>query len=386
MEGGAGADHLDGGGAEDGLNMIGYMYSPSGVTVNLATLTASGGDARGDVFVNFQSAEGSQFHDVLIGDGDTNYLKGQDGGDTLYGAAGFDYLYGEDGNDTLNGGPGSQYNGDMLDGGSGVDTASYSNATAAVTVNLATGLGTRGDAQGDSYVSIENVDGGAGADTIGGTAGANLLQGNGGGDTLSGGNGDDVLRGGAGADRLDGGAGFDFASWFTSNVGVAVNLVTGTASGGDVLVAIENLSGSQGNDSLVGNTGANSLRGNGGNDVLTGAGGADRLTGGAGTDRFVYGSITHSPVGAGADRITDFSHAQGDKIDLHLIDANSTVAGDQAFHFIGTAAFTHHAGELHERISGGSTIVTADVNGDGVADFSLSLSGSITLVAGDFVL
>jgi serralysin len=43
-------------------------------------------------------------------------------------------------------------------------------------------------------------------------------------------------------------------------------------------------------------------------------------------------------------------------------------------------------GELHESISGGNTVVAADVNGDGVADFSIVLSGNITLVAGDFVL
>jgi Ca2+-binding RTX toxin-like protein len=390
MEGGAGADHLYGGGAEDGLNMIGYMYSPSGVTVNLATLTASGGDAQGDVFVDFQSAEGSQFHDVLIGNGDTNYLKGQDGDDTLYGAAGFDYLYGEDGNDTLNGGPGSQYNGDMLDGGSGTDTASYSDATAAVTVNLATSLGTHGDAQGDSYVSIENVDGGAGADTLIGSAGANTLQGNGGADTLSGGDGTDVLRGGAGADHLDGGAGFDVAMYSENSAAVTVNLAAGTGLGGtaqgDVLTSIEAVYGGNGNDILTGNAAANTLVGNAGNDTLTGGGGRDDLAGGAGADRFVFTALGDSPANANADRITDFSHAQGDKIDLHSIDANTTAAGDQAFQFIGTAAFSHHAGELHESISGSNTVVAADVNGDGVADFNVVLSGNITLVAGDFVL
>ena len=74
-------------------------------------------------------------------------------------------------------------------------------------------------------------------------------------------------------------------------------------------------------------------------DYLAGLGGQDYLVGGAGADRFAYGSIGQSPV-AGPDRIADFSHAQGDRIDLASIDANTLVAGDQAFNFIGGAPFT----------------------------------------------
>ncbi len=154
--------------------------------------------------------------------------------------------------------------------------------------------------------------------------------------------------GGASADALQGGAGTDTASYFTGSVGVVVNLVNGSGSGGDAqgdtLSGIENLSGSQGHDSLIGTSGANTLQGWTGNDVLTGAGGKDTLTGGAGGDRFVYGSVEQSVVGADADRITDFSHAQADKIDLAAIDANTGVAGDQGFSFIGTGLYTGVAG------------------------------------------
>ena len=96
------------------------------------------------------------------------------------------------------------------------------------------------------------------------------------------------------------------------------------------MIGIEIVSGSQGHDSLVGDTGANTLQGWGGNDVLAGAGGQDTLSGGAGADRFVYGSAAQSVVGASADRITDFSHAQGDRIDLSAIDADWGTAGNQA--------------------------------------------------------
>ena len=91
-------------------------------------------------------------------------------------------------------------------------------------------------------------------------------------------------------------------------------------------------------------------------------------------------------VGANADTITDFSHAQGDRIDLAGIDARFTVAGDQAFTFIGTAAFTGVAGQLHIWQNAGRTIVSGDVNGNGTADFNIVLTGTINLVAADFVL
>ena len=87
-----------------------------------------------------------------------------------------------------------------------------------------------------------------------------------------------------------------------------------------------------------------------------------------------------------SDRIIDFSHAEGDHINLAGVDANSSLAGDQAFAFIGTAAFHHTAGELHYEITNGNTYLTGDTNGDGLADFMIRLDGSHALVSGDFVL
>jgi Ca2+-binding RTX toxin-like protein len=227
-------------------------------------------------------------------------------------------------------------------------------------------------------------------DLLSGLAGNDTLSGLAGDDTLQGGVGNDVLRGGAGADHLDGGAGVDTAIYSESSVGVTVNIALGTGIGGnaqgDVLTGIENVYGSSGNDVLTGGATANTLVGNAGNDVLDGGAGKDTLSGGAGADRFVFSAIGHSAVGANADRITDFSHAQGDTIDLHLIDANTAVSGNQTFSFIGAAAFTDHAGELHATIAGGVTTIAGDVNGDGVADFNITLTGAITLVASDFVL
>jgi Ca2+-binding RTX toxin-like protein len=128
------------------------------------------------------------------------------------------------------------------------------------------------------------------------------------------------------------------------------------------------------------------LQGWNGNDILLGGRGADMLTGGAGADRFVYAGTVHSLVGSGADRITDFSHAQGDRIDLSLIDPNTIAAGNQAFSFIGAGLYTGVAGQLRTSVVGGVTTIAGDVNGDRASDFHIVLSGAIALVSADFVL
>jgi Ca2+-binding RTX toxin-like protein len=122
---------------------------------------------------------------------------------------------------------------------------------------------------------------------------------------------------------------------------------------------------------LIGNAGNNILNGSGGLDVLTGGAGADTLTGGKGADRFVFDD-GDSGVGLGLrDTITDFKGGDGDRLDLSLIDADTTAGGDQGFTYVGALGFTSHAGEL--RLSG--VILSGDTNGDGIADFEISLTG-----------
>jgi Ca2+-binding RTX toxin-like protein len=106
------------------------------------------------------------------------------------------------------------------------------------------------------------------------------------------------------------------------------------------------------------------------------------LSGGAGADTFDFNSATESAVGVTRDTITDFV-AAFDKIDLSGIDADTTVANDQAFSFV-ASAFTNVAGQL--RFDSGSSSVFGDVNGDGVADFEIALTGVTSLAAGDFIL
>src|SRR3954471_20942619 len=97
-------------------------------------------------------------------------ITGSGGDDTLYGTAAADTIYGNGGNDTLRGGGGA----DRLDGGIGVDTVLYNDSTVGVGVNLVTGHGSGGTAEGDTYVSIENVKGSFYDDSITGDDGANL--------------------------------------------------------------------------------------------------------------------------------------------------------------------------------------------------------------------
>jgi Ca2+-binding RTX toxin-like protein len=125
------------------------------------------------------------------------------------------------------------------------------------------------------------------------------------------------------------------------------------------------------------------------NDFLQGNGGIDTLTGGDGADMFRY-LATSDSTAAAADRILDFTPG-ADKIDLSRIDANSHSAGDQAFSWIGSNAFTGSgaasAGELRAFQSGASWFVEGDTDGDGGGDLivELTLAGPTPLGAADFV-
>ena len=285
---------------------------------------------------------------MLIGNDGNDTLKGGGGGDWLDGGNGSDLIFAGDGDDTLGGGIGADY----LDGGAGTDTARYSWSFGGVHVDLAANLATGGDAEGDSLVNIENLQGSAFADILQGTDTANVLKGGGGDDRLEGrggadilitGSGNDVLDGGAGrdvlfggygndrmfggndddeihgeagddlidgghgADKLFGDEGIDTLSYASSTGGVNVNIDTGAVSGGyaflDTIHNFENVTGSQFADVLVGTDGIgfstqngngeiadNVMRGLGGDDQIDGRDGHDRIDGGTGNDWLTGGA------------------------------------------------------------------------------------------------
>lgn len=146
-------------------------------------------------------------------------------------------------------------------------------------------------------------------------------------------------------------------AFLTQNIGIAYNTI------------IENGRTGAGADTLIGNDVANRLDGGRGNDVFTGNGG---------NDIFVFNDV------GGADRITDFTRGS-DKIDLSGMDAIAGTGKNDAFTFLGDGAFTKHAGELHTQLSGSSWILSGDVNGDGLADFSINL-GTAHVTSSDIYL
>ncbi len=260
---------------------------------------------------------GGDARDVLNGEGNADSLEGGGGNDLLVGGTEADELDGGDGDDVLRPGAGR----DFADGGAGTHDMLDYFGSAAVVVNLASGDASGGDAQGDVFLNFE---------------------------WLAGGNAADVLTGDTGANRLVGRLGND------------------------------NLSGAAGNDVLIGDAG---------NDTLNGGTGFDVLRGGGGVDAFRFATATDSGgPGRLRDRIMDFTQADDDRIDVSAIDANAVLAGAQDFSFIGSAAFTD-AGQVRAQVISGNTFVSGNTDANlATSEFSIFLSGSITLTNGDFLL
>lgn len=373
---------------------------------------------------------GGAGNDTLNGGDGNDYLEGNSGDDTLNGGAGNDVLDGGSGNNGLRGGAGNDTyvvnsNGDTVDeriytgsntannntDAGGVDTV-LSSISYTLTSSTATGNASRG--------LIENLTL-TGNGSINGTGNAldNVIVGN---------SGNNTLNGGAGADTMTGGAGND--TYVVDNAGDTVNEQAG--GGTDSVQSsvnytlganLENLS-LTGNASIngTGNAQANTLNGNGGANLLDGGDGADRLygglgrdvlTGGTGADIFDFNASnevsTFNFSGASAaasanaitntlERITDFVGtndvgALKDKIDLSGIDARTGIfnGGDQAFTWLGTAAFSNgnSNGGLHYFFDATNnvTVVEGSTNiNNPAAEFQVVLTGQHVLTAADFIL
>jgi Ca2+-binding RTX toxin-like protein len=193
LEGGAGADTINGG-APEGVDTVGYADASNGVTVQLNLGVATGGDGLLDTLINIDNVVGSSRVDNITGNGGANVLAGLGGDDTLNGGGGDDMLIGGAGADRLNGGAGN-------------DTVSYLTSIEGVTVDLqlTTAQISDGEASGDFLSAIDNVTGSNDDDVITGNAGNNTLNGGAGADELYAQGGSDILIGGPGGDRMWGG-------------------------------------------------------------------------------------------------------------------------------------------------------------------------------------
>ncbi|EPX78512.1 calcium-binding protein [Salipiger mucosus] len=397
----------------------------------LSWITESSGDAdvQGAIFDPRDAPNASGVY------GPTPWTLGTIGDDTISGGVlsenlqgwtGDDLLQGGDGDDTIGGGAGA----DTLDGGTGLDVIDGGSGLD----NLAGGAGGDTVRGGDGNDTIygdaddDSLYGDGGTDTLLGGSGTDRLEGGDDGDLLLGGSNSDTLKGDAGDDTLNGEGGYDTVLYAGIYAPVYVNLESGTATGGagtDTLLNIENvfggasndviygtnahgnrLEGSSGNDTIYGLDGRDTILGGnsndrlyGGDDVdkllggaqddfLDGGGATDFLTGGSGADTFVLRDIADTGVGRwNRDEIRDFDAAEGDVINVFLVDADATTGGNQAFTYAGTS-FTGTAGELilNDYVLSGVdvTIASMDVDGDAVIDGQLYIVGGA--VIGDFVL
>ncbi|MCR6498726.1 hypothetical protein MUO32_06780 [Shinella sp. CPCC 101442] len=425
LDGGSGVDTLYGGKGDDvyvvddfgdvtiekareGTDLVISYSSNIKLADNIENLVLRGDD-------EFSDGEGNDLANVITGNIKGNSLRGHGGNDTLNGGAGRDTLEGGAGNDTLNGGSGI----DEMEGGDGDDVyivdekydSIYEDWEAGIDLVKASFSYTLGWSAVENLIltGTGNIDGTGNdyANTIKGNSGNNLLKGNGGHDILFGGAGNDMLDGGSlddgiGIDRMYGGTGDD--SYLVGEAGDRV--IERKGEGIDSVEAwisytlpanVENLTlknagdadgtGNQLANIIVGGRRENVLKGMAGDDTLVGGRGADDLYGGTGKDTFVFTSAKDSTTfTSGRDTISDFSHKQGDRIDLSGIDARSSTARNDAFAFVGAKEFSKKAGELRFEKKVGETYIHGDVDGDGKADFSIKLDSALALVKGDFIL
>ena len=375
------------------------------------------GTSTGPVYViygqwvtrNFAGTVGDDNFTALGGD-DTLYgltgkdiLRGAGGADFIYGGDGNDALYGDAGNDTIDGGELS----DQLFGGLGTDTLSGGTGGDLV-------YGEDGDDQLYGNDGSDKLFGGIGADNLFGEADNDRMDGGDGADTLRGGDGNDYLDGGAGADNLYGGAandvyivdasdsvfenageGYDIVragiTWVLGANLEALELQGSAAIDGTGNGDANNIQGNAGANVINGGAGVDTLNGNDGDDTIIGGADNDLLRGGSGADTF---RVLQESLGGAVletDQIFDFSAAEGDRIDLSAIDANTRVDGNQAFRLV--SAFTKpdndhlsDIGQMTLTFAGGITTLRLDVNGDGRVDYQMKINGDLTAESGGWLL
>ncbi|MBM1585575.1 hypothetical protein JQU80_19360, partial [Sulfitobacter mediterraneus] len=408
---GAGNDTVSG---DDDFDSVSYDYVPgitpfTGIVLDLAAGFASNdGFGTIDTLLGIEDVSGTRFDDNILGDDNLNGLFGGDGEDTIDGREGFDEVWGGAGSDVLEGGAGGDdlifLNAGHLWLAPGAEElfSEFVFGTHGVTVSLLNGISI--DEYGDTDVisGFEDVVGTdfadqitgddannqlygfGGEDQVFGLGGDDSLYGGGGADLLDGGEGDDRLEGGGGVDRLDGGSGsYDFVDYSRSDAAVHVDLAAGlTLSDGfgasDTLINIENVFGSDFDDTIVGNDQDNRLIGLMGDDTLDGGEGYDSVYYGNAESGIVVNLATGEVSGGeGFDRLDNIEWIIGtlyddtilgdDEIsDLNGYEGNDLIRGFGAQDWL-------RGGKGDDTLDGGSGNDTALIGGD-MASFTLTLS------------
>jgi len=356
-------DEINGGG---GVDRLVVERSRSFDDVGIVTTVGADGaitlTVGGEIVVEARSVEAVD----ITGTGENDLLVGLSLDDVLRGVWGVDTLIGGDGDDLIVlSGAGGSYR-----GGAGVDTADFDGWQEERGVELTLVAGETvtlraGDVDA-KLTGFENVVGSAEDDTITGDSG------------------DNVIEGGEGDDILDGGAGVDTLSYAVRSDAVDVDLLSGRAYGRnfpagadiDVVDGFENVVGSSDRDRIAGDDGVNRIEGGRSGDQLTGRGGADV---------FVFAAGETFSEFSGFDYITDFSSAEGDRIDLSAM--AEAAGGDLSF--LGEAAFSGTAGEIRYTGLGGvggGIKLFVDLDGDAKADETILLGGLTEITQSDLIL
>lgn len=393
LDGGRGRDWMEGGSGDDvyvvdqvgeivveeadgGIDRIISTVSILGLQPNVEHVRLEGSadiDAEGNDLDNV--LQGNAGRNVLLGLGGDDRLDGRGGVDSMAGGAGDDVYVVDDVREFL-----------VEEANEGADrVVTLVDWTLGSEFEFLTLIGIA-DIDGTGNGLNNGITGNAGANVLSGGAGNDRLAGLGGADTLIGGLDNDVYvvadaddlvieEAEGGMDRAVSSVDWTLGEHVEQLVlrGSADLAGTGNALGNLMVgnVGANRMDGGAGNDRLVGQSGDDTLLGGGGADILEGGLGADMLTGGADADVFRFRSVAE----ADGDVVMDFSSAQRDRIDLRFIDANVLLDGDQAFAWIGTAAFGAGAGELRFA----NDVLAGDVDGDAIADFTITLDGVTSL-------
>lgn len=411
LYGGGGADTLNGGLGND--SMVGGVgndtYIIDAVGDVAIELEGGGTDTLNTIFTTTLS---SVFENLILsgtanlngtGNALDNVLTGNAGDNLLAGSTGNDTLIGGAGNDILDGGAHT----DSMVGGAGDDIYYVSTSSDVIVEGTNAGIDLVYAAY--SYIMKANIENliqvGSASINVLGNSMANHLTGNSGNNVLTGGSGADTILGGAGDDTLDGGSGNDVMTGGTGNDTYYANaagdqIYEAADEGIDTVIAsthwtlvstVENLTfastggyrgtGNAADNVMIGNSGRNELSGMVGNDTLNGGTGNDTLTGGEGADQFVFSTST-----AGNDTITDYNTLDGGAEEGDMLVFTGLLVG--SFAYMGDAAFTGGTDNSEARFDSATGRLQIDSDGNGTADFVLTLTGMTTatqLDATDFL-
>jgi len=326
--------------ANGGVTNIALLALGAGAIVG-GVIAATGGDDDDDVDPELVLNVPSEAADSLVGTPGVDTIDGLGGDDSIDGLGGDDTLIGNAGNDTLIGGEGS-----------------------------------------------DTLLGGTGSDTLTGNAGFDTLDGGAGSDALSGGAGDDTLVVDLADTLIDGGDGSDTLDLSTLDSGVRVDLdvdtpnpgpasqigVIGQPDDGIEILDLENVIGTDFDDTILGNNEINNLQGGAGNDAIHSFAGVDTIDGGEGIDTALFS--------AGAGVIVDLDETGSGQAFVN-VDGEAGAESDFFFNFENVNGSNNigSANGGNDILSGNSGVNV--LNGQAGDDILDGEGGADTLIGGD---